>query len=140
MTRTAIVPSTYVNADTGAIVANITAVRPTKSAYLTVWPNDGAARPLVSNVNVAPGDIAANMMITGLGGDWDFKVNNLFRGADERPRRPRRRLRLLRGRPARRGRRRDQGGGHAHGGRQVADRPRHRMPHRASPLGAASDR
>ncbi len=79
-TRTARVPSGYLNADTGGIVANLTGVRPDAGAVLTVWPNNGAARPLVSNLNLRKNTVLANMMITGLGAGADFNVFNLSAG------------------------------------------------------------
>ncbi len=80
-TGTAKVPPTYLDADTGGIIANLTAVRPQKNAVVTVWPNDGSTMPWVSNINPRAGDIVANMMITGLGTNGDFNVHNMSSGS-----------------------------------------------------------
>ena len=50
-----------------AVVMNVTGVSPTADTYLTLWP-DGLARPTVSNLNPATGQIVANASITGIGG------------------------------------------------------------------------
>jgi serine protease len=78
------VPPTYLDADTGGIIANLTAVRPQKNAVVTVWPHDGSTMPWVSNINPRSGDIVANMMITGLGKtNGDFNVHNMSSGSTD---------------------------------------------------------
>ena len=47
-----------------ATVFGLTAVRPTAATYLSSWP-DGAARPVVSNLNAAAGAIVPNTAIVG---------------------------------------------------------------------------
>jgi hypothetical protein len=55
-------------------VLTVTAVQPDDAGFLTVWPAaaDGschaAARPLASNLNYTPGQVAANLAVTGVGG------------------------------------------------------------------------
>ncbi len=55
-------------AGVGAVVLNVTAVAPTKTSYLTVWPT-GRSRPTASNLNLAPGRTAPNMVIVPVGTD-----------------------------------------------------------------------
>jgi hypothetical protein len=56
------VPSTGV----GAVVLNLTAVRPTATTFLTAFPA-GRARPLASSLNVAAGTTRANLVVVPLG-------------------------------------------------------------------------
>jgi hypothetical protein len=64
-TRTVTSPSTVANANTFALVTNVTAVRPTVGTYLTLW-DDGSPRPTVSNLNPANGQVLANMAMIPL--------------------------------------------------------------------------
>ena len=64
-TRTVTSPSTVANANTFALVTNVTAVRPTVGTYLTLWDN-GSPRPTVSNLNPASGQVLANMAMIPL--------------------------------------------------------------------------
>ena len=43
----------------GAVVLNVTAVAPTASSYMTVWPT-GEPQPLASNLNFTPGQTVPN--------------------------------------------------------------------------------
>jgi hypothetical protein len=49
-----------------AVVLNVTAIKPTIQMNLTVWPT-GLAKPLASNLNIAPGKIIANQVTVKLG-------------------------------------------------------------------------
>lgn len=56
-----------------AIVGNATAITPAGSGFITLWPN-GQARPPVSNLNYAAGQVVPNAFTVGLGGDGQFRV------------------------------------------------------------------
>lgn len=58
-----------------AVVVNVTALRPTTSTYLTVWPS-GQSRPLASAVNVPKGVVMANEVLVPLGSDGNIVVGN----------------------------------------------------------------
>jgi hypothetical protein len=60
-----------------AVVLNVTATDPTASSYVTVYP-DGQPRPVVSNLNVTPGETVANLVTVPVGGDGmvDFYNNS----------------------------------------------------------------
>jgi hypothetical protein len=53
-------------AGTTAVALNITAVNPTATSYLTVYPA-GAARPVTSNLSFTTGQIISNMVIVAVG-------------------------------------------------------------------------
>ncbi len=59
----------------GAIVMNTTAVSPTVSSYLTVWPT-GVARPLASNLNYGVGDVIPNLVQVGIGSNGKVSLYN----------------------------------------------------------------
>jgi hypothetical protein len=65
------VPATGVQ----AVVLNVTAVGPTGLSFLTVWPT-GLARPVVSNLNVVPGQTVPNAVTVGLGDGGRVSVFN----------------------------------------------------------------
>ena len=52
-------------ADASAVALNITGTDAVASGFVTVWPCD-APRPLASNLNLAPGDTRANLVISKL--------------------------------------------------------------------------
>jgi len=54
-----------VPAGTAAVVMNVTVTQPTKSGYLTVYP-DGAAKPNASNLNFSAGETVPNLVIVPL--------------------------------------------------------------------------
>jgi hypothetical protein len=56
-----------------AVVLNVTAVNPTASSYVTVYP-DGQARPLASNLNFTAGETIPNLVVVPVGrnGKVDF--------------------------------------------------------------------
>jgi hypothetical protein len=58
--------SGVVPAGTTAVVLNVTGLNGTVGTFVTVWP-DGAPRPLASNLNLAPGQVAPNLVIAKVG-------------------------------------------------------------------------
>ena len=64
-TDTVAVPGTIADSLTGALAMNVTAVAPTTSTYVTLWPA-GASRPTASTINAAAGQTVANATITTL--------------------------------------------------------------------------
>lgn len=54
--------STTIPPSIGAVALNVTAVQPSSSGFLTLWPCD-VARPLSSNLNYTQSDIVANGVI-----------------------------------------------------------------------------
>ena len=62
-------------AQANALAFNVTAVNPTASTYLTLWPA-GIAQPTVSNLNPAAGQTVANAAIVGLGTNKAFSIYN----------------------------------------------------------------
>ncbi|MEU4742115.1 hypothetical protein AB0G02_16865 [Actinosynnema sp. NPDC023658] len=77
-TATIVAPGSIAGPDTWALATNITAVQPTASTYLTVWPAglDGVDRPETSNLNPAAGAIVPNAVQTMIGPDYGFHVYN----------------------------------------------------------------
>jgi hypothetical protein len=67
-----------VPADAIAVFLNVTAVAPTAAGYLTLHPCD-TERPVASNVNFAPGDVVANLVLAKVSPDGTVCVFN--RGA-----------------------------------------------------------
>jgi hypothetical protein len=68
-------PGSVADLDTGALALNVTAVGPTSSTFLTLWP-DGESRPNVSNLNPAAGQTVPNAAITMLSLAEKFDVYN----------------------------------------------------------------
>lgn len=56
------------------VVANVTITEPTDGGYATVWPT-GTRRPVASNLNFAPGQSVANLVLSAVGDD---RAVNLF--------------------------------------------------------------
>lgn len=73
--RSITTPESIAGIDTWALSANVTAVQPSLSTYVTAWPG-GIARPTVSNLNAAPGRVVANMAQIGVGASNDFQLYN----------------------------------------------------------------
>jgi hypothetical protein len=65
------VPSTGVS----AVVLNVTATQPTAPGWLAVYPA-GEALPLASNLNFAPGQSVANLVVAKLGANGQVSVYN----------------------------------------------------------------
>ena len=63
-----------VPANAGAVSLNVTAVNPTQSTFLTLWPS-GQSRPTASNLNPIAG-IVPNMVTVGLGTDGRVALYN----------------------------------------------------------------
>lgn len=60
----------------GAVVLNVTATDiSAPGGFVTVYPN-GSARPLASNLNLAPGDTVPNLVIVKVGADGAVKLFN----------------------------------------------------------------
>ncbi|MDO3703825.1 choice-of-anchor D domain-containing protein [Micromonospora sp. C28SCA-DRY-2] len=71
-------PGSVVTDSTRALALNVTAVSPTASTYLKLWPNGvtGIDRPDVSNLNAAAGQTVANAAVTLIGPTDAFNVYN----------------------------------------------------------------
>jgi hypothetical protein len=54
------------NSGVSAVLLNVTAVDPSMSTYITVYPA-GAERPLASNLNAVAGQVVPNMVLARLG-------------------------------------------------------------------------
>jgi hypothetical protein len=74
-TATMEVPGSLAGPDTWAVAMNVTAVQPSATTYLTVWPT-GIARPTVSNLNPAAGAIVPNAVQTLISPQNQFNVYN----------------------------------------------------------------
>jgi len=70
-----------VTATASAVVVNVTATQVDATTHLTLWPT-GQAQPLASNLNVAPGQTAANLAIVRLGPSSSISVRNNSGHAD----------------------------------------------------------
>ena len=68
-------------ADTVGVAANATVAGPTASSFLTIYPA-GAARPNSSDLNWVAGEVASNMMVSGLGPEGSLMVYNRLGQAD----------------------------------------------------------
>ena len=71
VTGVAGIPATGV----GAVVVNVTAVSPTATSFLSVYPS-GAARPTTSTLNLAAGRSVANLVIATPGQDGAVTIYN----------------------------------------------------------------
>jgi uncharacterized protein YkwD len=65
------VPATGV----GAVILNITAVSPTATSHLTVWPA-GSPRPTASNLNYNPGQVVPNLVVARVGAGGKVSLYN----------------------------------------------------------------
>jgi hypothetical protein len=62
---------------TGSLMANVTAIKPSLSTFLTLWLNySGASQPRISSSNPAAGATVANTTVTEVGANNDFKIYN----------------------------------------------------------------
>jgi hypothetical protein len=59
--------------DALALVGNVTAVNAPSPGYVTLYPS-GVARPMVSNINFAAGQVLSNAVTVGLGADGVFNL------------------------------------------------------------------
>ena len=62
-------------AGTTSVVANLTAVMPTRSGYLTQF-RAGTTKPYVSDVNFIAGDVVPNLVITGISATGQASIYN----------------------------------------------------------------
>lgn len=58
-----------------AVAVNMTVTEPTAVSYLTVFPGDGS-QPVASNLNWAPGDTRANLVVVPVAPDGTIKLYN----------------------------------------------------------------
>ena len=65
------VPATGVS----AVVVNVTAVNPTSSGYITVWPS-GTTRQQTSNLNFQAGQNIPNLVVVPVGADGQIQLFN----------------------------------------------------------------
>jgi subtilisin family serine protease len=77
-TRAITAPGTVAPAGTDGLALNVTAVQPTATTFLSVWPAGipGIGQPLVSNLNPNPGQIIPNSVYTLVGPTKAFNVYN----------------------------------------------------------------
>jgi hypothetical protein len=61
--------------DAVAALFNVTVAAPISSGFLTVWPS-GAARPISSNLNFAPGAVVSNGVLAALGTNGAISIYN----------------------------------------------------------------
>ncbi|GIF76517.1 hypothetical protein [Asanoa siamensis] len=78
---TVVPPATVLTPDTAALSMNVTAVRASRTTFLTVWPA-GTDMPTVSNLNPATGQTVANAALTALGTGNAFEVYNSLGSVD----------------------------------------------------------
>jgi alpha-tubulin suppressor-like RCC1 family protein len=64
-----------VPADASAVAINITAVTPTASGFLTVWPS-GRTRPEASSINFPAGGVVGNFVIAEVGANGRVDIYN----------------------------------------------------------------
>jgi YVTN family beta-propeller protein len=67
--------------DATAVVVNVTAVNPTQTSYLTVWPT-GTSPPLASNLNFNAGQIVPNLVEIELGTNGQISIYNFAGDVD----------------------------------------------------------
>jgi hypothetical protein len=75
-TQVVTAPSSAAGADTVSLVANVTAVRPTATTFLTLWAANGSTRPTTSNLNAVAGQTVANGAVVDLSTSRAFNVYN----------------------------------------------------------------
>ncbi len=57
------------------MILNVTATAPTDNSYISVYP-DGGSQPVVSNLNVTPGQTIPNLVIVPVGADGAVNLYN----------------------------------------------------------------
>jgi hypothetical protein len=65
-----------------AVVMNVTAVKPTASTFVTVYPGNLGSPPAASNINVAAGRIVANLVTVPVDSSGDVKLFNAAGSVD----------------------------------------------------------
>jgi hypothetical protein len=63
-----------------AVVMNVTVTAPTRTGYLTAYP-DGTSRPNASNLNFVQGQTVANLVTVRLGSNGKVALTNVSRGS-----------------------------------------------------------
>lgn len=63
------------SASASAVVLNLAVTAPTRGGHLTVYPN-GSARPTASNLNFAPSQTRANLVMAPVGPDGKVRIHN----------------------------------------------------------------
>jgi hypothetical protein len=71
-----------VSAGAVAVVLNVTGVGASSASYLTVFPGDASSTPVVSDLNLAPGDTLPNLVVVRLGADGRLKIYNNLGSVD----------------------------------------------------------
>ncbi|MGK5441852.1 choice-of-anchor D domain-containing protein [Micromonospora sp. URMC 105] len=74
-TATVPTPKTIANADTWGLATNVTAVKPTSTTVMTIWPS-GVARPSTSSLNPRAGSLVSNAVQTMISAEDKFNVYN----------------------------------------------------------------
>lgn len=67
--------SSFVPSDATAVTFNMTGVGATASTFLTAYPN-GQARPVASNINLAPGEVIPNQATVAIGANRSIALYN----------------------------------------------------------------
>jgi len=75
------VPNNVADSAVGSVVLNVTAVTPSATGYLTVWPT-GGAQPGTSNLNFNPGQIIPNLVIAKIGSGGKVSLFNSVGSTD----------------------------------------------------------
>ena len=65
----------------GSVVLNVTAIAPTAASFVTVYPA-GAARPLASNLNTAPGRTLPNLVVVQVSDAGEVELYNEYGTVD----------------------------------------------------------
>lgn len=63
------------NSGVDSVVLNVTAITPSMSGFLTLWPA-GGARPRTSNLNFTPGQVVPNLVIAKVGTNGKVAIFN----------------------------------------------------------------
>ena len=61
--------------DAQAVILNVTAVFPSATTHLTVFP-DGTPMPTASNLNASPGQVVPNLVIVPVGINGQISIYN----------------------------------------------------------------
>lgn len=65
-----------VPAAASAVVLNVTVTAPKGSGYVTVYPDDGSARPLASNLNFVAGQTVPTLVVVSVPSDGKIRLYN----------------------------------------------------------------
>lgn len=64
-----------------AVVLNLIGVGPNSLGHITMWPS-GSSQPLASNLNLAPGLTAPNVVAVPMGGDGRVEITTVIQSVD----------------------------------------------------------